>query len=335
MLSIRELVKIYPGPVAALQGIHLDVPTGMFGLLGPNGAGKTTLMRILAGLLEPTSGSASLDGEDILDDPSKVWRRLGYLPQDFGFYPHLSGEKMLAHLLELKGIEAADGNRKKLVADLLERVNLTAAAGRKVSTYSGGMRQRLGIAQAIAGNPRLIIVDEPTAGLDPEERLRFYRLLAELAEDRIVLLSTHIVEDVAVLCPQLAVIRKGRLLTSTRPAEARAAVAGRVFEAMVDRGDLEEVHRRYQVTQSILFEGRHKVRIFQPDGVAPLGFSAVQANLEDAYLVLMQDPAGRLPSVPGDAGGPAEEASKGEPTAVSNPEVTASEEEPVPAEVRS
>ena len=163
-------------------------------------------MRILAGLLEPTSGTVELDGEDLTANPERAWERLGYLPQDFGFYPHLTGEAMLVHLLRLKGVEAPGGTRK-LARELLERVNLADAAKRKVKTYSGGMRQRLGIAQAIAGDPRLIIVDEPTAGLDPEERLRFYHLLAELAQKRIVLLSTHIVEDVAVLCPRFAVIR--------------------------------------------------------------------------------------------------------------------------------
>ena len=222
MLSARALTKIYPGPVTALNGIDLDVSPGMFGLLGPNGAGKSTFMKILAGLLEPTSGSVTLDGIDILKDPKLLWPRLGYLPQEFGFYPHLSGEAMLAHLLALKGVEAPQGT-KKLVAALLDRVNLTFAAKRAVKGYSGGMRQRLGIAQAIAGDPRLIIVDEPTAGLDPEERLRFYQLLSELAADRIVLLSTHIVEDVAVLCPRFAVIREGRLLALTTPSEARAA----------------------------------------------------------------------------------------------------------------
>lgn len=190
MLKIRDLVKVYPGPVTALQGVDLDVPTGMSGLLGPNGAGKSTLMKILAGLLEPTSGSVTLDGEDVLAQPERVRARLGYLPQEFGFYPHLTGEKMLTYLLRLKGVEAP-GGVGRLARELLERVNLAHAGHRKVKTYSGGMRQRLGIAQAIAGNPRLIVVDEPTAGLDPEERLRFYRLLAELAADRIVLLSTH------------------------------------------------------------------------------------------------------------------------------------------------
>ncbi len=221
MLRIRDLVKIYPGPVAALVGIDLDVSNGMFGLLGPNGAGKTTLMRILAGILEPTSGTATLDGESILDHPERIRDRLGYLPQDFGFFPHLTGERMLGYLLRLKGVRAPGGERA-LRRELLDRVHLSFAAQRKVKTYSGGMRQRLGIAQAIAGNPRLIIVDEPTAGLDPEERLRFYRLLSELAQERIVVLSTHIVEDVAMLCPRFAVIREGRLIAETTPGLARA-----------------------------------------------------------------------------------------------------------------
>ena len=181
MLVIRDLVKIYPGPVTALAGVDLDVPNGMFGLLGPNGAGKTTLMRILAGLLEPSSGTATLDGESMLDSPERIWGRLGYLPQDFGFFPHLTGEKMLEYLLRSQGRDQRRAASARFAGELLERVNLTFAARRKVKTYSGGMRQRLGIAQAIAGNPRLIIVDEPTAGLDPEERLRFYRLLSELA----------------------------------------------------------------------------------------------------------------------------------------------------------
>ncbi len=293
MLTIRDLVKIYPGPVTALQGVNLDVPPGMFGLLGPNGAGKTTLMRILAGLLEPTSGQVTLDGDDILADPQAVWRRLGYLPQDFGFYPHLTGEKMLAHLLELKGVEAP-GGRKKLVGELLERVNLAHAAKRRVKTYSGGMRQRLGIAQAIAGNPRLIIADEPTAGLDPEERLRFYRILAELAEDRIVILSTHIVEDVAVLCPRFVVIRQGRLVAETSPHEARSAMQGKIFEGRVAREELDEVSDRLRVIQAVLVEGRHRVRIYEPSGQAPAGFEPVPATLEDAYLHLMQD----APAVP-------------------------------------
>jgi ABC-type multidrug transport system ATPase subunit len=284
MLVIRDLVKIYPGPVAALQGIDLDVPRGMFGLLGPNGAGKTTLMRILAGLLEPTSGSVRLDGEEVLGHPERIWPQLGYLPQEFGFYPHLTGERMLAYLLELKGV-SGPGGRKALCRELLERVNLAFAARRKVKTYSGGMRQRLGIAQAIAGDPRLIIVDEPTAGLDPEERLRFYRLLSELAEERLVLLSTHIVEDVAVLCRRFAVIREGRLVAETTPTQARASVEGAIYEGQVKPDDFDHIRARWRVTKSYLVEGTHRVRVHEPAGDPPPGFVAVEANLEDFYLV--------------------------------------------------
>ena len=292
MLSVRALIKVYPGPVTALNGIDLDVAPGMYGLLGPNGAGKSTFMKILAGLLEPTSGTVTLDGESIVEHPERLWPRLGYLPQEFGFYPHLSGEAMLSHLLELKGVEAP-GGRKKLVADLLERVNLTFAAKRSVKGYSGGMRQRLGIAQAIAGNPRLIIVDEPTAGLDPEERLRFYRILSELAADRVVLLSTHIVEDVAVLCSRFAVIRKGRLLAVTTPAEARRSIDGAIYEGIVAVGDLPALRAERTVTQVLLVEGQNRARIYDPTGTPPAGFERIPVSLEDAYLVLMQ--LGALP----------------------------------------
>ncbi len=306
MLAVRGLVKIYPGPVAALQGVDLDVPKGMFGLLGPNGAGKTTLMKILAGLLEPTSGTASLDGQDIVTRPEVLWPRLGYLPQDFGFYPHLTGEEMLVHLLWLKGVRSP-GGPKRLAAALLERVNLGFAARRPLKTYSGGMRQRLGIAQALAGDPDLIIVDEPTAGLDPEERIRFYRFLAELAEDRHVLLSTHIVEDVAVLCPRFAVIRGGRLLAVTSPGEARQAIAGRIFEGAVDGGGLAELGRRHCVIQSLLVEGRNRARVFASDGGVPAGFAPAAPTLEDAYLVLMRSGNG------GEAGARREAPARGAP----------------------
>jgi ABC-type multidrug transport system ATPase subunit len=287
VLQIRDLVKVYPGPVTALQGVRLDIGEGLFGLLGPNGAGKSTLMKILAGLLEPTSGTVTLDGADVVRDPASVWRRLGYLPQDFGFYPHLDGAQMLEHLLRLKGIRPQGGMRA-YVAELLERVNLSTAAKRKVAGYSGGMRQRLGIAQALAGDPRLVIVDEPTAGLDPEERLRFYDLLAELATGRIVLLSTHIVEDVSVLCPRLAVIRKGRLVAVSTPAEARERIRGGMFEGFVAPEALGELKRTRRITQSMLVEGRRRVRLYEPSGAPPEGFEAVPATLEDAYLVLQR-----------------------------------------------
>jgi ABC-type multidrug transport system ATPase subunit len=287
MLCVRELVKVYPGPVAALQGVDLDLPNGMFGLLGPNGAGKTTFMRILAGLLEPTSGKVTLDGEDVLTDPQRIWSRLGYLPQDFGFYPHLTGEAMLAYLLKLKGVTAPDG-MKNLCRELLDRVNLGFAARRKVKTYSGGMKQRLGLAQAIAGDPRIIIVDEPTAGLDPEERLRFYYLLAELAENRLVIMSTHIVEDVAVLCSRFAVIKQGRLVAETTPRQAREALSGKIFEGTTDANDLEQMRKTYCVTQAILSEGKHHVRIYETGANVPGSFAPVQTTLEDAYLVMMR-----------------------------------------------
>jgi ABC-2 type transport system ATP-binding protein len=291
MLEIRDLVKIYPGPVAALLGVRLDIPTGMFGLLGPNGSGKTTLMRILAGLLEPTSGRVRFDGEDVLGRPERIQARLGYLPQAFGFYPNLTGEAMLSHMLRLKGVAAPRG-LPALCGELLERVNLGFAARRPVKSYSGGMRQRLGIAQAVAGDPALLIVDEPTAGLDPEERVRFYRLLAELAEERTVLLSTHIVEDVAVLCPRFAVLRFGRLLVTTTPAEAKAGLAGTIYEGEVGRVELAGLARTAQdgggprVLQAHLVEGRNRVRLHGPAGQAPPGFVPAVPTLEDAYLLL-------------------------------------------------
>lgn len=290
MLSVNSLVKVYPGPVAALQGVTLDVPKGMFGLLGPNGAGKTTFMRILSGVLEPTSGSVTLDGKDVLADPHTLRASLGYLPQDFGFFPHLTGQRMLEYLLKLKGIDGPSGV-SRLAAELLERVNLAHAAQRKVKDYSGGMRQRLGIAQAIAGNPRLIIVDEPTAGLDPEERLRFYRILSELAQDRTVILSTHIVEDVAVLCPRFAVIRQGKVVALTSPRTARESLVGTIYEGDVEGAMLDEMRRTHRVTQAILVEGRNRVRVHAPSGNVPAGFEPVTGTLEDAYLLLMQGDA--------------------------------------------
>lgn len=303
MLEIKNLVKVYPGPVAALQGVSITVSKGMFGLLGPNGAGKTTLMRIVAGLLEPTSGVVRFEGEDVVEDPRRIRRKLGYLPQDFGFYPHMSGKAMLRFLLRLKGVEAPRG-LDGLADELLERVNLSYAAKRKVKSYSGGMRQRLGIAQALAGDPRIVIVDEPTAGLDPEERLRFHRLLAEMAEDRTVLLSTHIVEDIAVLCSRVAILHDGRFVADTTPAEARAKLAGTLFEGAVDADGLADAARRHQVTQAVLVEGRNRVRVHVPEGAPPEGFAPAEPTLEDAYLLLARAGSGTT----GGDGPPAAEA---------------------------
>jgi ABC-2 type transport system ATP-binding protein len=285
VLEIRNLVKVYPGSVAALQGVSLAIPNGLFGLLGPNGSGKTTLMRIVTGLLLPSAGQVLLDGEDVTQHPERLWPRLGYLPQDFGFYPKLSGRVLLHHLLTLKGVQAPRG-LNALCSELLDRVNLGFAADRKVETYSGGMRQRLGIAQALAGDPRLVIVDEPTSGLDPEERNRFYRLLAELAAERCVVLSTHLVEDVAMLCPRFAVLRHGRVLAETTPAEARASVAGRIFEGEAEGDRLVECEAFGRITSAYWVEGRHRVRLFVPAGEPPPGFSPTAPSLEDAYLVL-------------------------------------------------
>ncbi len=285
MLEIRNLVKVYPGPVAALQGVSLEASHGMLGLLGPNGAGKTTLMRIVAGLLEPTSGAVFLDGEDVSGDPRRIRRQLGYLPQSFGFYPHLTGAAMLRFLLVLKGVKAPRGV-KRLAAELLERVNLEGAAKRKVGTWSGGMKQRLGIAQALAGDPRIVVVDEPTAGLDPEERMRFYRLLAELAEDRLVLLSTHIVEDISVLCPRVALLNRGRIVADTTPGDARARLEGTIFEGAVEKDRMADLADRFEVTQAVLIEGRNRVRVHAADGPPPDGFEPVAPSLEDAYLLL-------------------------------------------------
>jgi len=309
MLRIENLVKVYPGPVSALQGISLEVEKGLFGLLGPNGAGKTTLMRIVAGLLEPTSGTVTFEGRDVVAEPLRTWSDLGYLPQDFGFYPTLSGEAMLEYLLKLKGVEAPGGHRK-LARELLELVGLgdaskrkvkgySGASKRKVKGYSGGMRQRLGIAQAMAGDPKLIIVDEPTAGLDPEERLRFYRLLAELAETRTVVLSTHIVEDVAVLCNRFAVIRKGKLVADTSPSAAKSALEGEIFEGTASGSELGEIASECRVTQAVLREGVHRVRIHSPEKTPPAGFERAEPTIEDAYLLLMQHDAVAVGTVSG------------------------------------
>jgi ABC-2 type transport system ATP-binding protein len=286
MLVVRDLVKVYPGPVAALQSVALDIDNGMFGLLGQNGAGKSTLMKILAGVLEPTSGSITLDGGRRPRGSARA-RDTSRLPA--ARVRLLSAPERRGHAglpVAPEGSPRAVGTLA-LARELLARVNLTDAAKRKVKGYSGGMRQRLGIAQALAGDPRLIIVDEPTAGLDPEERQRFYRLLAELATERIVLLSTHIVEDVAVLCPRFAVIRKGRIVAQTSPSAALDALKGRIAEGRPAATESDALRTRYVVTQSLPFEGRARMRLYCPDATPPEGFALTQPTLEDAYFLMM------------------------------------------------
>jgi ABC-2 type transport system ATP-binding protein len=282
MLQIRDLSKTYANGVRALKNVSLQIPTGMFGLLGPNGAGKSSLMRTIATLQDPDSGSIQLDGLNVLDDKPAARRLLGYLPQEFGLYPRVSAETMLDHFAVLKGV-VARGERKALVEALLQQVNLWDVRKRKLGTFSGGMRQRFGIAQALIGSPKLIIVDEPTAGLDPEERNRFLNLLAEIGENVVVILSTHIVEDVTDLCPRMAIISEGRVLLSGQPAEAMSALEGRVWRRAVAHSAIEEYRARFTVLSTRLSSGKTIVHVLA-DGRPEEGFDAVAPDLEDVYF---------------------------------------------------
>ncbi len=292
-LTIDGLSKTYPNGVRALRGVSLTIPTGMFGLLGPNGAGKSTLMRTLATLQDADAGSARLGTIDVLRDKDAVRRRLGYLPQEFGVYPKVSAQDMLGHLARLKGIAGA-GERRDVVADLLKQVNLHDVRKKALGGFSGGMRQRFGIAQALIGNPELVIVDEPTAGLDPEERVRFHNLLAEIGENVIVILSTHIVSDVSDLCAQMAIINKGEVLLTGDPTTLTAALEGRVWQKAVERTELEATKAAYPVISTRLVAGRTLVSAVAP--VAPgEGFEPIDATLEDVYFAAI---AGRLGAAP-------------------------------------
>ena len=280
-LTIRNLSKRYPNGVQALAAVSLDVPPGMFGLLGPNGAGKSTLMRTLATLQSADSGTATLGDIDVLKEPERVRAVLGYLPQDFGVYPKVSAQELLDHLARLKGIVGSK-SRREVVDALLHRVNLYEVRKQKLGGFSGGMRQRFGIAQALLGNPKLVIVDEPTAGLDPEERVRFHNLLADIASDVVVILSTHIVSDVEDLCAQFAVINKGRLLLSGRPADYVASLAGRMWSRAIDKSEADAVKAQARVVSTRLAAGRTVVRAYGE--TAPPGFDPVAPDLEDVYF---------------------------------------------------
>jgi len=287
MLQIRSLSKTYANGVHALKQVDLDIPRGMFGLLGPNGAGKSSLMRTLATLQEADAGSAVLttaDGAsiDVLRDKDALRRRLGYLPQDFGVYPKVSALDLLDHFAVLKGLTARR-QRKDVVEGLLQQVNLWDARKRKLGTYSGGMRQRFGIAQALLGNPQLVIVDEPTAGLDPEERNRFLNLLAEIGENVAVILSTHIVEDVTDLCPTMAIMNKGQVLLSGRPADAIDALQAQVWRRQVAKAALPDYEARFTVLSTRLVGGHPVIHVFS-DSCPEAGFEPVAPGLEDVYF---------------------------------------------------
>ncbi|MCC8425800.1 ABC transporter ATP-binding protein [Mucilaginibacter sp. UR6-11] len=282
-LVINSLSKTYANGVHALKNVSLTLTNGMFGLLGPNGAGKSSLMRTIATLQEADSGSILLDELDVLKDKTRVRQLLGYLPQEFGVYPKISAERMLDHIAQLKGV-ANGGERKELVSGLLEKVNLFKDRKKHLGTYSGGMKQRFGIAQALIGDPKLIIVDEPTAGLDPAERNRFYNLLSQLGENTIVILSTHIVEDVSTLCSNFAIICLGEVLYAGEPETAVRQLDGKVYSKAIDQGELKYYNDVYSVISTQLKSGKLHIRILMESGTPQDGFVITPPNLEDVYF---------------------------------------------------
>jgi ABC-type multidrug transport system ATPase subunit len=287
MLNITGLTKTYAGRIQALKGVDLAVPSGMFGLLGPNGSGKTTLMKIVATLLEPDAGQVEMQGIDLIRHKDKARRLLGYLPQEFGLYPTLTAEQTLNYLAKLKGVWQVK-ERQALISALLDRVNLSAERKQRVGGFSGGMRQRLGIAQALIGEPELIIVDEPTAGLDPEERVRFHNLLSEtVREGTIVILSTHIVSDVSNLCSHMAIIRHGEILASCVPQEAIERLKDTVWEGTVPREKVAALKSGCKVISSQTFSGLPRLRVISKRERPSEQFSPATPTLEDYYLSLV------------------------------------------------
>lgn len=282
MLQIENLTHKYPNGVTALDNVSLNIGTGMFGLLGPNGAGKSTLMRVIATLQTPTSGSVRFGEIDVIRQPEKLRQTLGYLPQDFGVYPRVTAESMLDHLAVLKGITNGR-ERRDAVHGLLNQVNLWKVRKKALSGYSGGMRQRFGIAQALLGQPKLIIVDEPTAGLDPEERNRFLNLLAAIGDDVVVILSTHIVEDVSMLCQSMAILAGGKVMRQGAPDTLLREMQGRVWRTTIARDALEEARKQYAVISERLVGGRTMIHVLantQPGA----DFAPVEGGLEDVYF---------------------------------------------------
>jgi ABC-type multidrug transport system ATPase subunit len=282
MLELHDVSHVYANGTRALDHVTLSIPRGMFGLLGPNGAGKSTLMRTVATLQTPTEGAIRFGDIDVIAEPERLRRTLGYLPQDFGVYPRVSAYDMLDHMAVLKGI-ASTADRKRTVETLLHQVNLWTVRKKALAGFSGGMRQRFGIAQALIGNPELIIVDEPTAGLDPEERNRFLNLLAEIGENVVVILSTHIVEDVSDLCPRMAVLAGGRIQLEGAPLELIQSTKDRIWMKVIERAELDGYKERYEVISTRLFAGRTVVHILA-DRDPGEGFETVAGGLEDVYF---------------------------------------------------
>ncbi len=287
MLTIKGLSKTYDNGVRALDDVSLEIPNGMFGLLGPNGAGKSSLMRTIATLQDADAGSIDFDGVDVLREKDRVRQLLGYLPQDFGVYPKVRAEDMLEHLATLKGL--VDGkSRRETVKALLKQTNLWDFRARALGSYSGGMRQRFGIAQALIGNPRLVIVDEPTAGLDPEERNRFLNLLAEIGEQTVVILSTHIVEDVTDLCPRMAILSRGRVLLAGEPRRAIEALRGKIWRRQVEKHALADYQARFNVLSMRRLAGEPIINIHAEQQPEP-GFESVPPDLEDVYFLKLRE----------------------------------------------
>lgn len=284
-LLINNLTKTYPNGVKALNGINLEITNGMFGLLGANGAGKSSLMRTIASLQEPTSGNIEFNNVDIVKQPTKVRKHLGYLPQEFGVYPKISAEKLLDHLAVLKGV-LNKKDRKEQVIALLQQVNLYQHRKKSVYTFSGGMRQRFGIAQALLGNPQIIIVDEPTAGLDPEESNRFLNLLSEIGENVIVILSTHIVEDVRNLCPKMAILSNGEIISQGSPKELVASIEGKIWSKIIPKKDIDVYKKAFDVISTKLVAGETQIRVLS-DNKPEKGFEMIIPNLEDFYFTIV------------------------------------------------
>jgi ABC-2 type transport system ATP-binding protein len=284
VLSIRNLTKTYSNGVRALRGVSLEIPTGMFGLLGPNGAGKSTLMKILATLLEPNEGTAQLDGLNLVEQKDETRKILGYLPQEFGVYPKMPAIDLLDHLAVMKGITNRK-ERKEVVESLLQQTNLWDSRKKALGGFSGGMKQRFGIAQALLANPKLIIVDEPTAGLDPAERNRFLNLLSGIGRNVVVILSTHIVEDVRELCSRMAIISQGQLLLEGQPSEALVKLKEHVWKKIVTTdAEREELEKTLKVISTHLVGGQHEVRVYS-DSSPGQGFVTSEAGLEDVYFL--------------------------------------------------